>query len=215
MQGSLPEDGDVMAIGPVVTALGVGLALAGAPGPVQAVLLGESIRGGVRRGFRALAGAHVTFGALLASLALGLSVATPRGTALRMLKVAGGAFLLWLAVDALRTRGASSEPAGTRRLPAGARGALAILLNPGGWLFLAAVAAPLLATATERGGSGSAVLAAAALVAGAAAGDAAVVILGGLGLSRAGDRVLRLVTTVLALVLAALGVSLVASGVIG
>ena len=62
---------------PVLAALGIGVALAGAPGPVQAVLLTESVRGGVPRGLRALAGVHGTFGLLMLALAFGLSFARP------------------------------------------------------------------------------------------------------------------------------------------
>ncbi len=86
-------------LAPLMAALGLGLALASAPGPVQAVLLAESVRGGTARGLRALAGANATFGLLLVTLALGLSIAVPGGFLLRALEVAGGAFLIWLTVD--------------------------------------------------------------------------------------------------------------------
>ena len=200
---------------PILTALATGLALAGAPGPVQAVLLTESVRGGVRRGLRALAGVHGTFGALMVGLAMGLSVATPSGLLLRVLKVGGGALLIWLAIDGLRAkedplRAAATSSAGGL-LPE-VRGSLSILLNPGGWLFLGAVASPLLATATLRGGRISAAAAALALVGGAALGDLGVVLLGALGLRRAGTRTIRAVRVGLALVLAGLGVWLVVDG---
>ena len=204
------------ALAPVTAGLGIGVALAGAPGPVQAVLLAEAIRGGVGRGLRAWVGVHVTFGLLLACLGLGLSVATPSGAGLRILQLTGGVLLLWLAVDGLRSRhgpGPAESEAGRRVLPPAARGALAILLNPGGWLFLAAVASPLLATATRRAGVWSALAVAAALVTGAAIGDVVVVALGGVAVRRAGERVERWVRRVLALVLAGLGVWLVASAV--
>ena len=93
------------AASPALAAFGIGVALAGAPGPVQAVLLAESTRGGLSRGLRALAGVHGTFGFLMVSLALGLSVATPSGPVLRGLKVAGGLLLVWLAVDGVRSAG--------------------------------------------------------------------------------------------------------------
>src|SRR5437867_12739012 len=99
---------------PALTALGIGVALAGAPGPVQAVLLAESTRGGVPRGLRALAGVHGTFALLMASLALGLWVAVPSGVVLRSLDVAGGALLVWLAVDGSRC-GRQCAPAHTGR----------------------------------------------------------------------------------------------------
>lgn len=197
----------------LATALAIGVALAGAPGPVQAVLLGEATRGGVARGMRALAGVHVTFGVLLAAMALGLTVVPPRGVALRVLQVAGGALLLWLAWDGLRSGDAVEAPPDHRSVPPAVRGALAILLNPGGWLFLAAVALPLLASTAQRAGTDAALGAAAAMVVGAGIGDGALVLLGGLGLRRAGDRVSRRVRHVLAFVLAGLGLwLLVAAG---
>jgi threonine/homoserine/homoserine lactone efflux protein len=202
-------------LSPVLAALGIGIALAGAPGPVQAVLLTESVRGGVGRGLRALAGVHVTFGSLMVGLALGLSVASPSGIALRALRVAGGILLLWLAADGLRSPARPGEAASPRRaLPPAVRGSLAIVLNPGGWLFLGAVASPLLATAAERAGTANAVLAAVALVGGAALGDVGVVLLGGLGLRRARAEVVRTVRVALAFVLAALGVWLLIDGLV-
>jgi threonine/homoserine/homoserine lactone efflux protein len=199
----------------VLAGFGLGVALAGAPGPVQAVLLAEAIKGGVGRGLRALAGVHVTFGLLLVSLALGLSVASPSGLALRILKLAGGAYLLWLAVDGFRSRGELDQASPQRRpFPPAARGALAIVLNPGGWLFLAAVASPLFAAASLAGGKAGAVFVALALVIGAAVGDLAVVLLGGIGVRRAREGVGMWVRRALAVVLAALGVWLLVRGLI-
>jgi len=209
------EAGESMAAGDVVAGLSLGLALASAPGPVQAVLLAEAVRGGVPRGFRALAGAAATFGLLLVSLSLGLSVAAPSGLALRILQALGGAFLLWLAVEGFRSGHEVSRPSPKGRVfPPAARGALAVLLNPGAWLFLGAVASPLFAGASQRGGIGSALIVAIALMIGLAIGDVAVVLLGGLGLRRVDERVGRLVRRVLALVLAGLGVWLVVSALI-
>jgi threonine/homoserine/homoserine lactone efflux protein len=120
--------------------------------------------------------------------------------------------LLWLAYDGVRARvGADDEPV-RRELPPVARGSLAILVNPGAWLFLAAVGSPLIAGATRASGTGSAFLAAASLLAGAALGDCAVVLLGGLGVRRAGSRAVAIVRRALALLLAGLGVWLVVKG---
>jgi threonine/homoserine/homoserine lactone efflux protein len=200
---------------PIAAGLSLGIALAGAPGPVQAVLLSEAIRGGVGRGFRAQAGAILGFGALLLALALGLSVAEPSEVVLRVLRLAGGALLLWLAWDAFRARGEPLEASTERRrLPPIARGVLAVVLNPGALLFLAAVASPLLATAGQEGGRAGAVLVATALLGGTALGDLAVVLLGGMGIRRASDRVRTWVRTALAAVLAGLGVWLLVQGVL-
>jgi threonine/homoserine/homoserine lactone efflux protein len=196
-----------------LTALAIGVALAGAPGPVQAVLLAEAVKGGVPRGLRALAGVHATFGILLLGLALGISVVAPKGVMLRILELAGGALLLWLAFDGFRSRDEEGDaPNAARALAPEIRGSLSILLNPGGWLFLAAVASPLVATATTGGGKLGAVLVALALVAGAALGDVGVVLLGGLALGRRRSPALRIVRTALALILAAFGVLLLIGG---
>jgi threonine/homoserine/homoserine lactone efflux protein len=97
-----------------LTALGIGIALAGAPGPVQAILLAGVVRRGVPRGLRVLTGVHLTFGSLLFGLALGFSVASPHGVGLRIPKLAGGVLLLWLASDGLRAR-PHPDPAATER----------------------------------------------------------------------------------------------------
>jgi threonine/homoserine/homoserine lactone efflux protein len=170
----------------------------------------------VVRGLRALAGSSSTFAALLLILALGLSVARPSGVVLRVLKVAGGALLLWLAVDGIRSRydveAADTQPRG---LHPTARGALAILLNPGAWLFMGAVASPLLLSATRDGGRGMAILAAVALVVGTGLGDFGVVLVGGLGLRRVGRRAVLWTQRALALLLAGLGIWLIVQGAIG
>jgi len=200
----------------VPAAFGLGIGLASAPGPVQVVLMTESIHGGIGRGARALAGAHVTFVILLLGLSLGMSLAPPSGLLLRALEVAGGVFLVGLALDGLRS-GHRARPStdGLPRLPAIVRGSVAILLNPGGWVFLAAVASPVLATASRLGGTAASGAAALALVLGAALGDAAVVVLGGAGLRRLGERRRLWVLRALAVLLAALGGALVVRGVAG
>jgi threonine/homoserine/homoserine lactone efflux protein len=162
-----------------------------------------------------MAGANVTFGLLLVALALGVSVAPPSGPLLRILKVAGGALLLWLAVEGFRsTRNMGRTSADRRSLPPTVRGALAVILNPGAWLFLGTAASSLLSTAARRGGSGSAILAAVALIIGLAIGDGGVVLLGGVGVRRAGERLGLWVRRALAIVLAGLGLWLLADGLI-
>ena len=194
----------------MVAGLGLGVALAGAPGPVQAMLLAESLRGGTGRGLRALAGANLSFGILLIALALGLSVSVPAEPALRVLKIVGGVFLVWLGYDGFRAReDTSGRGDRRRRLPLAARGALAVVLNPAVWLFLATAASSLFAAATQQGGRGAALTAALALIAGVAAGDAAVVVAGGTGLRRAGPNVARLMRRALAFVLAVFGLWLI------
>lgn len=199
--------------GEVLTALGIGIALAGAPGPVQAVLFAEAVWGGVRDGLQALLGASVTFGLLLVCAALGITVIVPGGAVLSALRVAGGALLIWLAVDALRSAG-KAAPASRhdQRLPAVARGSLAILLNPGAWLFLGAVASPLFGRAFQAAGSTGALSSAIALMAGAALGDLGVVLIGAKALRGARPSVRTWLQRGLAGLLASLGAWMVLGG---
>ncbi|MBV9580149.1 MAG: LysE family transporter, partial [Chloroflexi bacterium] len=165
-------------LAPVLAGLGLGIALAGAPGPVQAILLSEALRGGVRRGFRAMLGANLTLGALLIALALGVSIAVPSDPLLRILKIVGGVFIIFLGVDGFRSANAlaptpelrnldlsPNAPAQTAQrrnidLPPPARAAVAVILNPPAWLFLATAASSLMASATQAGGTRTALLAA-------------------------------------------------------
>ena len=199
------------------TGLGLGLALASAPGPVQAVLLSEAVLGGARRGFRAMAGAYLVSGSVLVALALGLSLTPPRGITLRILDVLGGAVLLFLAADAVRGRGwdIGGNTGGRRAVPAPIKGALSVLLNPGGWVFFATVATPLLAAAARLDGRVGALSAAAALLAGLAVGDGALVVLGGAGIRNGGERTVRWTQRALAAALSGLGVWLVIVGLSG
>lgn len=195
------------------TAFGVGAALASAPGAVQAVLLSEATRGGVRRGLGALVGASATFAFLLALLTTGVAVHPPSGTVLAALQLAGGGLLLWLAWDALQSQSVeAAEPDRHPVLPPVLRGALAIVLNPGAWLFLAVVATPLLASAAAVAGLPASLAVAAALVVGAAAGDTLIVLLGGIVLPRIRARAARRVVLLLALLLAGIGLWLLVEG---
>lgn len=168
-----------------LAALGIGLALAGAPGPAQALLLNEAARGGVPRGLQVWAGIAATFGAVLFVLALGLSLATPAPELIRALKAVGGVFLLILAVDGFRsaTRDETLRPS-RAGAPPFVLGSLAVLLNPGGWLFSATVAGPLLRSAASTSGTLGALVCALALLCGSGAGDVCVVMVGGVGMRR-------------------------------
>lgn len=170
---------------PVFASFGIGLALGGVPGPVQALLLAESSRA-VSRGIRAMAGANLTFGLLLVASAVGLSRVALTGTPTRLLGLAGGLMLLWLGAEGIRTSvyvGKDGDVAATSMSPA-VRGASVVILNPGGWLFLATVAASLFATARVVGGLPLAVAAALAMLGGLMVGDGCVVAFGGLGVRR-------------------------------
>lgn len=201
--------------GLTLTAFGLGAALGVLPGPVQFLLLTEASRGGVRRGLGAMAGANGTFGALLLAIAAGVAVAAPGGGALRVLRVAGGAFLLWMAGGAVREARRESGEAllQLRRTPPAVRGILAVLLNPGAWIFLATSASAVLAEGVRLGGKGLALLTALAMLVGVVLVDGTMVLLG--GASRRNQRIARIATPVFAAGLAAFGGLLVVQGLHG
>jgi threonine/homoserine/homoserine lactone efflux protein len=196
-------------------AFGLGVALGASPGPVQLLLFSEASRGGVGRGLRAMIGANGTFGAMLVLLAGGLAALEPSAAFLRVMRIVGGAFLVFLAVDALRESRRPQVTDGPRAgMPPALRGVLAVLLNPGVYLFLATTGAAVLGSAAEVGGRPLAFATAVTMLAGVSLMDCGMVMLGA-GAHRVSDRFLRILGDVLALGLGALGVWLIAQGAFG
>jgi threonine/homoserine/homoserine lactone efflux protein len=196
-----------------LAAFGLGVALGASPGPVQLLLFSEASRGGAGRGLRAMAGANATFGAMLLLLAAGLSSLEPGETFLRIVKVAGGAFLVFLAVDAIReSRRSSAAEASRSGMHPGVRGVVAVLLNPGVYVFLATTGAAVVASAVDGGGRGLALATVLALLVGVSLMDSAMVLIGA-GAHRVSERLLRILPGALAIGLGALGVWLVVQGI--
>ncbi|HZD16520.1 MAG TPA: LysE family transporter [Actinomycetota bacterium] len=194
-------------------AFGLGVALGTSPGPVQLLLFAEASRGGIGRGLRAMAGANGTFGAMLGLLATGFSSFQPAPGPLRAIQVVGGGFLLFVAVDAVREsrRAPQVEAPRSAGLHPALRGAIAVVLNPGVYVFLATTGAAVAADAAIDGGRGLAFVTVGALLGGVSLSDSAMVALGA-GAHRVSRRALRLVSDVLAAALAALGVLLIVRG---
>ena len=198
-----------------LAAFGLGVALGASPGPVQLLLFSEASRGGAGRGLRAMAGANATFGAMMLLLAAGLSSLEPGETFLRVVKVIGGAFLVFLAFDATRESRRPHEVEETRKgLHPTVRGIVAVVLNPGVYVFLATTGTAVVASAVDQGGRGLAVVTVVALLLGVSLMDSAMVLLGA-GAHRVSDRFLRILSEVLAVAMGALGVWLVVRGIVG
>jgi threonine/homoserine/homoserine lactone efflux protein len=198
-----------------LAAFGLGVALGASPGPVQLLLFSEASRGGAGRGLRAMAGANATFGAMLLLLAAGLSSLEPGETFLRVVKVIGGSFLVFLAFDAIRESRRPHEVEETRKgLHPTVRGIVAVVLNPGVYVFLATTGTAVVASAVDQGGRGLAVVTVVALLLGVSLMDSAMVLLGA-GAHRVSDRFLRILSEALAVAMGALGVWLVVRGIVG
>jgi threonine/homoserine/homoserine lactone efflux protein len=181
----------------------VGFAVVGTitPGPNNALLWASGLRFGFRRTAPHVAGTAVGMGALLLAMAAGVGVllsAVP-GAELGV-KLAGSAYLLYLAYRIARSHGADRKVAAR---PLGVLGAAAFqFANPKGWLFALAAVGTFLPPDLAP-----------AVAALAVAGTCMVVILatasvwaaGGAALNRVVDdaRAQRAVNLTLALVLAA------------
>jgi threonine/homoserine/homoserine lactone efflux protein len=148
-------------------------------------------------------------------LAAGLSSIDPGPTFLSVIRVVGGGFLVFLAIDALREnrrrRPVHEAPTG---LHPAVRGIVAVLLNPGAYVFLATTGTAVVADAAHDGGRGLAFLTVVALLAGVSLMDSGMVLLG-TGARRVSERALRILGDVLALALGALGVWLIVLGFVG
>ena len=198
-----------------VAAFGLGVALGASPGPVQLLLFSEASRGGIRRGLLAMAGANATFGVYMLLLAAGLSSFEPSETFLRVVQVTGGGFLVFLAVDALReNRRPEVVEADRPRMHPSVRGVVAVVLNPGVYVFLATTGTAVVASAVEAGGRGPAAVTVIALLLGVSLMDSAMVLLGA-GAHKVGERTLRILGDVLAFALGVLGVWLIVAGITG
>jgi threonine/homoserine/homoserine lactone efflux protein len=94
------------------------------------------------------------------------------------------------------------------------RGIVAVILNPGVYVFLATTGTALVASAVHQGGRGLAVLTVFALLIGVSLMDSAMVLLGA-GAHRVSERFLRILSDVLAVAMGALGVWLIVRGIGG
>jgi threonine/homoserine/homoserine lactone efflux protein len=206
----------------VLPAFLLGMALAAAPGPVQVLILGETARTGLRGGLRVMAGANGALLLVMVVLALGFSALQPGPVALRVLRLVGGGFLIYLAVAELtelrrESRGtrAPGEPTASRSIGPTARGVLGVVVNPGAWIFFATTAATVVAQATVDGGTQAALLAAVSMTVGVSATDLGTALLGAGGRTLLGDRGLRSIRIALAIVLLAIGTAFVVQGIRG
>ena len=162
-----------------------------------------------------MAGANGTFGLMMLLLAAGLSSLEPGESFLRVVQVVGGAFLVFLAIDAFReNRRPVATGAEREGLHPTLRGVVAVLLNPGVYVFLATTGAAVVAGALEVGGRPAAFATVIALLAGVSLMDFAMVLLG-TGAHRVSDRALRMLGDALALGLGVLGVLLAVRGLAG
>jgi threonine/homoserine/homoserine lactone efflux protein len=94
------------------------------------------------------------------------------------------------------------------------RGIVAVLLNPGVYVFLATTGTAVVSSAVNEGGRGLAIVTVVALLLGVSLMDSAMVVLGA-GAHRVSERFLRILGDVLAAAMGVLGVWLIVRGIVG
>ncbi len=205
----------------VGTAFALGFALGAAPGPVQLLILTETAKRGFSGGVRVMLGANGTLFFVLVALAFGFWSLAPGEGLLRGLRVIGGGFLIYLAMDELRRvrkEAGDPETAATEAPPTmgpTTRGVVSVLLNPGAWIFFATTASAVIADATADAGRDAALSAALFMTIGVSLSDFMFTLLGSGGRTLVGDRGLRWIRTALSVGLAAIGLAFVVQGAPG
>ena len=202
----------------VIPAFALGFALGAAPGPVQLLILTETAKRGFSGGVRVMLGANGTLFLVMVALAFGFSSLAPSEGLLRGLRIVGGGFLIFLAVDELRRvrrEAAHPEAAATEvqaTMGPTTRGVVSVLLNPGAWIFFATTASAVIADATADGGRDGALAAALFMTIGVSLSDFTFTLLGSGGRTLIGETGLRWVRAVLSVGLAAIGVAFLVQG---
>jgi threonine/homoserine/homoserine lactone efflux protein len=198
-------------------AFALGVALGASPGPVQVLILSESAKGGLGRGLRVMLGANGMLVAILLALAFGLSAIEPGETAFRIMRIAGGLFVIAMGVRELRSL-ARHDPDQPLPPPVGrptVRGITMVILNPGAWIFIATTGSAVIAQATTEAGRSAGVATALMLGIGVSCSDLTFAVLGSGGRRVVGDRGVHLIRAVLSIVLIGLGLWFVWQGVTG
>ena len=129
---------------------GIGFVAGVSPGPVLALVLAETLRGGWLRGAAVAAGPLLADGPIVALALLVLGQLPP--DFVRAISLVGGAFLLYLAVSTCLTS-RQARLVGGERVPARGgllKGLLARTLSPNPYLFWFLVGAPLLLQASQE-----------------------------------------------------------------
>lgn len=129
----------------VLAGLALGLGAGLAPGPLMALVVTTTLAHGFRSGVRVAFSPLVTDVVVIAVSVLVVGALPDRATA--ALGVAGGLYVVWLGVEALRERDVAVEDAPAAERDPLWRGALLNLLSPHPWVFWLAVGGPVLVSA--------------------------------------------------------------------
>ena len=133
-----------------VTGVVFGLAAGVTPGPLLALVVTESLRGGARAGMR-VAAAPLLTDAPIVLVSVVLLTRVTATTILGALALTGSLLLAWFAWDSLTVAAPEAAAAPEQRGSALARGAAVNLLNPHPYLFWLGIGGPTLLGAWQEG----------------------------------------------------------------
>lgn len=140
---------------PVVTmfimAAVVGLAAGLSPGPLLALVLVQTMRFGPREGVRVAFAPLITDVPIVVVAVLTMDWATRYNVILDLISLGGGAYVLYLARETMRSAGTRLEAAGDVLPHSLRRGALVNALSPHPYLFWFTAGAYMFTTAAEKG----------------------------------------------------------------
>jgi threonine/homoserine/homoserine lactone efflux protein len=127
----------------------LGLSAGFSPGPLMTLVLSQTIRHGTREGVKVALSPLLTDLPIILLSLLVLSRLAQFKSALGVLSILGGLYVLSLAYDSLRT-GQLAVEAGDRRPQSFSRGALVNALNPHPYIFWLTVGAPIMLKAWAK-----------------------------------------------------------------
>jgi threonine/homoserine/homoserine lactone efflux protein len=126
----------------LILGLTLGLSAGFSPGPILALVIGETLNGGFKDGLKVAAAPLLTDGPIILACFVLLSAMADSGAVLGIISLAGDAYLVKLGMDSFR----AGPPGEERRGGPGAfkKAVLANFLNPNPYLFWLTVGAPIL-----------------------------------------------------------------------
>lgn len=133
----------------LATGVLLGLSAGLVPGPLFALTLSETLRGGFRSGAKVAFAPLVTDGPILLAALLLLAGLAARGQALGAISFVGAVVVAWLGVRCFRAGGADAEP--SDRFGSLKKAVAVNFLSPHPYLFWITVGAPRTMLAAERG----------------------------------------------------------------
>ena len=128
----------------------LGLSAGFSPGPLLALVVSETLRHGVKNGLRVAVSPVFTDLPIILLTLLVLSRLADHQPVLGIIALLGGAFILYMGIDALRTKGMTLDT-GSEAPRSLRKGILVNFLSPHPYLFWLTVGGALMGKALERG----------------------------------------------------------------